>query len=102
MVEELHGCDDCGNCGLQTILDADLAPGDYILVVSGYSSSEGEYQVQMNCPDMSGNVPGFVDGTISCELQPTVTGSTASSGSHVGNGASDHISAFSLSDSYPF
>ena len=33
---ELHSCDDCGgSCGARAVLDADMMPGDYILVVTG-------------------------------------------------------------------
>lgn len=64
-----------------------LPGGDYVLVVEGFSSSEGEYNVVMNCAD-----GGFLDGDIACGQ--TVTGTTVAAGSHVGNGASDHIYHF--------
>ena len=94
LTTELSGCDDCGDCGTHTVLDADLPAGDYILIIEGYASSEGDYSVQMNCPATSGEVTGFTDGDIACG--DTVIGTTVEAGSHVGNGASDHIYAFSL------
>ena len=97
MFNELHGCDDCGECGLQTVLDAELAPGDYVLVIEGYYNEEGDYDVIMNCPNGT-EVSGFLDGTITVDTP--VSGSTVASGSHVGNGASDHIYSFSLSGEY--
>ena len=92
LARELHSCDDCGSCGTRTVLDADLRAGDYVLVVEGYRYSEGEYSVTMNCP----NDGDFSDGAIACG--DTVTGTTVSAGSHVGNGASDHVYTFSLSE----
>merc|ERR1711976_244059 len=41
---EIEGCDDCGDCGLQTILEVpDLEVGDYYVVVEGYSDLAGDY-----------------------------------------------------------
>ena len=45
---EVAGCDDCGDCGLQTVLTVDaLEVGDYWLVVEGYKSFAGEYSVEI-------------------------------------------------------
>jgi hypothetical protein len=101
MTNELTGCDDCGSCGVQTILDAELPAGNYALVVEGWSTSTGEYVVAMHCTtpnasSSSNQISGFVDGNTSCGT--TVRGSTAHAGSHVGNGASDHIYYFALND----
>ena len=74
MINELHSCDDCGDCGTRTVLDAELRAGDYILIIEGYSSDEGEYSVTMNCPD-SGD---YIDGEIACG--DTVQGSTVAAG----------------------
>jgi hypothetical protein len=87
---------DCGDCGTHTVLDADLPAGEYILIIEGYASSEGEYSVQMNCPTTTGVVTGFTDGDIACG--DSVVGTTLEAGSHVGNGASDHIYSFSLGE----
>ena len=38
---EVAGCDDCGSCGTQTILDTVLDAGDYHLLVEGWSASSG-------------------------------------------------------------
>ena len=47
---ELFGCDDCGSCGLQTILTGSLAAGCYKLVIDGYSTRSGTYTVGITCP----------------------------------------------------
>jgi hypothetical protein len=47
--QERTGCDDCGNCGTRTVLDADLPPGQYALLVEGFSNREGSYSVTMTC-----------------------------------------------------
>ena len=73
---ELASCDDCGDCGVQTILDAGLMePGTYELLVEGFSSSSGSHTVLMTCDEM----------TISCE--ETVTGSTTDNANTHGNTA---------------
>eukprot|EP01043_Picozoa_sp_COSAG02_P092090 COSAG02_NODE_28735_length_583_cov_1.487603_1_plen_194_part_11 len=47
-----RSCDDCGPCGTRTVLDVDLATaGVYALVIDGYGSSEGAYNVDMMCLD---------------------------------------------------
>lgn len=89
MGTELHSCDNCGDCGTRTVLDADLRAGDYILVVEGYGAEEGDYDVVMSCPEQN-----FFDGAIECGQ--TVRGSTVGAGSHVGNAASDHIYSFTI------
>lgn len=75
------------------MLDTVLTAGDYALVIEGFSSAEGEYQVTMNCITSDGG-DSFLDGNIACG--ETVTGSTVSAGSHIGNGASDHVYEFAL------
>jgi hypothetical protein len=49
LVTEVAGCDDCGPCGSRSVLVAVLAAGDYVVVVDGYSSSAGSYEMQMSC-----------------------------------------------------
>ena len=87
MTYELHSCDNCGDCGTRSVLDADMDAGEYVLVVGG--SGNGDYSVTMNCPD-----DGFVDGTLDCG--DTVTGTTVESSSHFGEQSGDHIYEFSL------
>ena len=61
--------DDCGNCGVQTILEftsfRGYVPGrDYIIGVKGFSSSFGVYTVDINCnipPTMSPTRLGFTE-----------------------------------------
>jgi hypothetical protein len=85
---ELDACDDCGDCGLQTVLDTDLPAGDYILVIEGYGDATGQYSVTMNCP-INGE---FMDGAIECGQM--VTGSTVSAVSNAGNDGGDHLYSF--------
>ena len=80
----------CGDCGTHTVLDADLAAGDYVLIIEGFSSEEGEFSITMNCPTNG----VFLDGAIACGQ--SVAGSTVGAGSHVGNGASDHVYSFTV------
>jgi hypothetical protein len=91
LATELHSCDDCGDCGTRSILDASLPAGRYVLVVGGWQDSEGEYSVKMNCPREGS---GFIDGVIHCDQ--TVVGTTVSVGNDVGNGAGDHIYRFKV------
>ena len=58
-----------------------------MLVIEGFSSSQGDYTVDMNCPS------GF-DGEIACGQ--TVTGTTTGSGSTHGNAAPDHFYSFTV------
>eukprot|EP01048_Picozoa_sp_COSAG05_P003981 COSAG05_NODE_197_length_14521_cov_113.902995_6_plen_365_part_00 len=89
--EEFDGCDDCGPCGVQTVLDLDLQPGEYVLVVEGYGNDLGHFDITMTCSTES---QGFVDGELECGAP--VSGSTVAAGSHVGQGASDHIYSFTV------
>lgn len=108
LIEERVGCDDCQSCGhsaeecttcgLQTILDTDLPPGHYILVVEGFSSNEGDYSVEMICsqPTTTADMlaiacPGAVDGTPS-----TVTGSTTGMRNNLGNDSPEALFAFTV------
>ena len=58
-----------------------------MLVIEGYSSSHGDYSVDMNCPSA-------FDGAIACG--DTVTGTTSGSGSTHGNAAPDHFYSFTV------
>jgi len=89
-MKSMNSCDDCGGCGTRTVLDAELSAGhQYYLYIEGYDTLEGDYVVTMNCPQTA---IGFQDGAIGCG--ETVRGNTVGEGSHVGNGASDHIYSF--------
>ncbi len=46
---QLCGCDDCGDCGSQTILTCELPAGDYVAVVEGFDSAEGSYVLRVSC-----------------------------------------------------
>ena len=47
----VDSCDDCGSCGLRTVLEIDnqLDDGDYTLVIAGFSTSIGDYEVDILC-----------------------------------------------------
>ena len=98
MREELAGCDDCGTCGTRTILDADLAAGTYTLLIEGFATQEGEYDVVMHCPtEVDPEDPTqvlFNDGDVSCGT--TVNGNTVGSANMLGNGGGDHRYSFTL------
>ena len=48
---EICGCDDCGDCSPQTVLDCYLEAGTYWFIVEGWGSAEGQYDVEISCPD---------------------------------------------------
>jgi len=49
---EICGCDDCGSCGYQTVLECPLpVAGTYEIVVEGYSSSEGDFEIEIACAE---------------------------------------------------
>jgi hypothetical protein len=49
LMSQLAECDDCGGCGSQAVLVANLAAGNYVFVLDGYDASEGGYQINMVC-----------------------------------------------------
>lgn len=101
---EFAACDDCGPCGVQTVLDlaslgVTLEPGSYALVVEGYSYNEGHYSVEMNCVLQDQGGTDLYDGRVDCGT--TVSGDTSAGmwQSHVqiaGNDASEHIYLFTI------
>ena len=60
-----------------------------VLVIEGFSSSQGDYTVDMICP-------AAFDGEITCGQ--TVTGTTSGSGSTHGNAAPDHFYSFTVTE----
>jgi len=82
--EEVCGCDDCGNCGVQTVLDCELSPGDYLIVIDGYSDSSGDFTFTVGCPPAE----------IACG--GTEVGSTEVAANIVGNDAGDATYVFTL------
>ena len=101
---EFAACDDCGPCGIQTVLDlaslgVSLEPGSYALVVEGYSYNEGHYEVEMHCAFQGQGGNDMYDGRVECGT--TVNGDTSDGmwQSHVqiaGNDASEHIYLFTV------
>lgn len=47
---QVYSCDDCGDCGLQTVATMDLAAGSYFVIQSGYSTRSGTYVMNVSCP----------------------------------------------------
>ena len=47
--EMLMSCDDCGPCSNKAVVHGRLEVGCYVLVVDGYSTSEGDYKVTAKC-----------------------------------------------------
>jgi len=90
-------CDDCGPCGVRTVLSVGLAAGSYFVVMDGYSNSRGTYRLQISCPTGS-----FIRGAITCNR--TVTGSTTGGTSIVGHAAPEHFFSFAapVTGSYVF
>jgi hypothetical protein len=84
--QEVCGCDDCGNCGWQTILECTLGAGNYVFVVDGWWNREGSFSVSVSC---SGAEPAFCGGSFSA--------STSNAADVVGNPAGDALYDFSLS-----
>ena len=73
---EIAECDDCGDCPTytQSILEVELTPGDYLLVVEGWSSSAGQYEVTMEC-ELTRGVPrdtALVFSPITFESRPNI------------------------------
>ena len=91
---EYFHCDDCGSCGTSAVIDTGfLAPGEYAVVIEGWSSSEGNYTLSMEC-FADGETLEYFDGSITCG--DTVQGDTTGAGSHRGHAASDHVYFFSV------
>eukprot|EP00040_Diaphanoeca_grandis_P034351 m.212758 g.212758 ORF g.212758 m.212758 type:complete len:2119 (-) comp33134_c2_seq2:132-6488(-) len=50
------GCDDCGSCGVKSVLDATLPAGTYTLVVEGAGIHEGPYTIGVYCGNATGPI----------------------------------------------
>jgi len=94
--------DDSGCAGFKsTITQTGLATGTYVIVVEGWNSSEGNYDLDItlsNCPpDPDAAWPGMDLGTIVCPTTVTQTGSTIGVNSDCTVSSSgDHIYQFSI------
>jgi hypothetical protein len=89
----LWQCDNCGNCGDQTVLDTILDPGDYLLAVEGAGRVEGDYSIVMHCPPSD-----FQEGELSCGSGP-VTGNTVGAADlGIGGDGGDHMFEFTLTE----
>lgn len=90
MTQQLHYCDDCGPCGLQTVLDTQLDAGDYAVVLEGYSSREGTYHLTVECMQPSAPL------AIVCD--DVVHGNTDSAVSNHGGQSGEHLYDFTLTE----
>ena len=72
----INSCDDCGNCGLQTILRTDassLPAGRYALLIEGYGRNHGSYTVAMRCPVGGATPPQPTSAPTTSASTPTPT-----------------------------
>jgi hypothetical protein len=80
-------CDDCGPCGLRTVLTQILPAGEYIVIVDGFGTSSGAYTLQTTCPAANAPPPP-ASGYITCGT--TLTGSTVGGTTSVGHAAPEN------------
>jgi hypothetical protein len=83
---EICGCDDCGGCGLQTVLECQVNAGSYVLAVGGFSSSEGSFSVMSTCNTPVMECDNFYDGT------------TVGAASRTGSDAGDNLYFLSITE----
>jgi len=55
--EQVCYCDDCGPCALRTVLECTLSAGGYVVVVEGYSSSQGNIALTITCTGSDDSTP---------------------------------------------
>jgi len=89
------GCP-AGVSGLRTIITHTMEPGEYTVIVEGFSGRQGMYNLTMVCaPGTTIPPPGPVDqGAITCG--ETVNGHTASGSNTLGNGSPEHTYTLTL------
>jgi len=85
-----------GVSGLRTILTTTLVSGSYTIIVEGFSSRQGVYNLSMVCaPGTTVPPPGPVDqGAITCG--ETVSGHTASGSNTLGHRSPEHTYTLTL------
>jgi hypothetical protein len=99
MLTEVAACDDCGDCEFASILDTGgLDAGTYVLVVEGYSDTEGVYTVSTTCQNTTEEIQYF-DGNVECG--EVIEGDTLGEGSHRGHESGDHIYYFTVPEGAP-
>ena len=77
---EIVACDDCGGCGVQTVLNHNqlgvLTAGEYILQVEGFSSYNGQYTLELdysNCTSRPSPAPSTPSPSVSLPPTPRPT-----------------------------
>jgi hypothetical protein len=86
LATEICGCDDCGPCGLQTVLECQVNAGSYVLAVGGFSASEGSFSVMSTCHTPVMECDNFYDGT------------TVGAASRTGSDAGDNLYFLSITE----
>eukprot|EP00037_Helgoeca_nana_P012305 m.111533 g.111533 ORF g.111533 m.111533 type:complete len:665 (-) comp21372_c0_seq7:914-2908(-) len=86
--EAVARCDDCGPCGLQSVLSTALTSGTFWIVMGGYLNHSGTYQLEIVCPTSA-----LALGTLSCG-GAGVQGNTTEGVSTIGHDAPEHYYSF--------
>jgi hypothetical protein len=86
--EAVARCDDCGPCGLQSVLSTALTSGTFWIVMGGYLNHSGTYQLEIVCPTSA-----LALGTLSCG-GAGVQGNTTGGVSTIGHDAPEHYYSF--------
>jgi hypothetical protein len=94
---EFASCDDCGPCGTQATLDSgSLHAGEYAVIIEGYSTAEGVYELRMLCQAEAAALE--YDGEIHCNS--TRVGDTTPNNqiwrSNVGQESTEHLYNFTV------
>ena len=50
MSNEIESCDDCGPCSTRSVIETTLDEGTYYVLVEGFSTYNGSYELEMTCP----------------------------------------------------
>ena len=85
------------SCGLQSIIQRDLTPGSYTLIVEGYSVQEGVYTVRTTCIPVATTAPVLdteSSGTITCGS--IVNGDTTGAVHVIGTPSGEHYYTVSV------
>eukprot|EP00036_Acanthoecidae_sp_10tr_P004138 CAMPEP_0182939512 /NCGR_PEP_ID=MMETSP0105_2-20130417/45742_1 /TAXON_ID=81532 ORGANISM="Acanthoeca-like sp., Strain 10tr" /NCGR_SAMPLE_ID=MMETSP0105_2 /ASSEMBLY_ACC=CAM_ASM_000205 /LENGTH=582 /DNA_ID=CAMNT_0025078919 /DNA_START=95 /DNA_END=1843 /DNA_ORIENTATION=+ len=95
LTQQLAFCDDCGPCGLRSVMPVMLEPGTYALAVEGFRSGVGRYEVEMRCAGVpAADHSTSYRGPIVCGQE--VDGSTVGGGRLVGGPAPEVHFSFNV------
>eukprot|EP00438_Fugacium_kawagutii_P016750 Skav228883 [mRNA] locus=scaffold2395:209673:210761:+ [translate_table: standard] len=66
-----YSCDDCGDCGVQTVAQIEVNSSEcYVVLIDGYDGDEGSYELSISC--------GFVQPLTSTSATTSTTSATTS------------------------